>query len=78
VAPPLPDRARRGPPRWIGPGHELQTIALRRIERFIAIDYEEVRRNHAALAELAKCEAVTVFSAHDPEEYERLRAASAG
>jgi glyoxylase-like metal-dependent hydrolase (beta-lactamase superfamily II) len=51
--------------------------ALRYIERFIAIDYENVRANHATLAELAKRDDVTVFSAHDPVEYERLRAASA-
>jgi glyoxylase-like metal-dependent hydrolase (beta-lactamase superfamily II) len=50
--------------------------ALRRIERFIAVDYERVRANHAALAALAKHDDVTVFSAHDPVEYERLRAAS--
>jgi glyoxylase-like metal-dependent hydrolase (beta-lactamase superfamily II) len=50
--------------------------ALRGIERFIAIDYERVRRNHAVLAELAKRDGVTVFSAHDPVEYERLRSAS--
>ena len=50
--------------------------ALRLIERFIAIDYESVRANHAMLAELATREDVTVFSAHDPVEFERLRAAS--
>jgi glyoxylase-like metal-dependent hydrolase (beta-lactamase superfamily II) len=50
--------------------------ALRRVERFIATDYERVRRVHATLAELAKQRDVTVFSAHDPVEYERLRAAS--
>lgn len=49
---------------------------LRWIERFIAVDYKSVRSNHAALAELAKRDDVTVFSAHDPIEYERLRAAS--
>jgi len=50
--------------------------ALRGIERFIAFDYQRVRANHALLAELAKHDDVTVFSAHDPVEYERLRAAS--
>jgi glyoxylase-like metal-dependent hydrolase (beta-lactamase superfamily II) len=50
--------------------------ALRWIERFIAIDYESVRHDHALLAELARRDDVTVFSAHDPVEYERLRAAS--
>lgn len=50
--------------------------ALRWIERFIAADYESVRRAHAILAELAKQDDVTVFSAHDVVEYERLRAAS--
>jgi glyoxylase-like metal-dependent hydrolase (beta-lactamase superfamily II) len=50
--------------------------ALRGIERFIAIDYKRVRANHAMLAELAKNDDVTVFSAHDPVEYDRLRAAS--
>jgi glyoxylase-like metal-dependent hydrolase (beta-lactamase superfamily II) len=52
--------------------------ALRCVERFIAIDYERVRANHALLAELAKRDDVTVFSAHDPVEYDRLRAASTG
>jgi glyoxylase-like metal-dependent hydrolase (beta-lactamase superfamily II) len=50
--------------------------ALRRIERFIAVDYRAVRANHAALAELARRDDVTVFSAHDPVEYDRLRVAS--
>jgi glyoxylase-like metal-dependent hydrolase (beta-lactamase superfamily II) len=50
--------------------------ALCRVERFIAIDYERVRANHATLAELAKHHDVSVFSAHDPVGYERLRAAS--
>ena len=50
--------------------------ALRGIERFIAFDYQRVRANHALLAKLAKHDDVTVFSAHDPVEYERLRAAS--
>jgi len=50
--------------------------ALRWIERFIAIDYGRVRENHARLADLAKREDVTVFSAHDPIEFERLRAAA--
>jgi glyoxylase-like metal-dependent hydrolase (beta-lactamase superfamily II) len=47
---------------------------LRCVERLIASDYPRVRANHARLAELAKQEDVTVFSAHDPVEYERLRA----
>ncbi len=47
--------------------------ALRWIERFIAFDYASVRANHAILAELASRPGVTVFSAHDPVEYERLR-----
>jgi glyoxylase-like metal-dependent hydrolase (beta-lactamase superfamily II) len=50
---------------------------LRLVERFIALDYKAVRRTHAVLAELARREGVTVFSAHDAVEYERLRAASA-
>jgi glyoxylase-like metal-dependent hydrolase (beta-lactamase superfamily II) len=49
--------------------------ALRWIERFIAADYRRVRANHAALAALAKRDDVTVFSAHDAVEYDRLRAA---
>jgi glyoxylase-like metal-dependent hydrolase (beta-lactamase superfamily II) len=49
--------------------------ALRWIERFIAADYARVRENHRTLAELAKRDDVTVFSAHDPVEYERLSAA---
>jgi glyoxylase-like metal-dependent hydrolase (beta-lactamase superfamily II) len=49
---------------------------LRAIERFIAADYGRVRANHAMLAQLAGRDDVTVFSAHDPVEYERLRAAS--
>jgi len=48
--------------------------ALRGVERFIAFDYSRVRANHAMLAKLAKDEDVTVFSSHDPVEYERLRA----
>ena len=51
--------------------------ALRWIERSIAVDHKRVRANHAMLAGLAKRADVTVFSAHDPVEYERLRAASA-
>jgi glyoxylase-like metal-dependent hydrolase (beta-lactamase superfamily II) len=47
--------------------------ALRGVERFIAFDYRRVRANHAILAKLATHEDVTVFSAHDPVEYERLR-----
>jgi glyoxylase-like metal-dependent hydrolase (beta-lactamase superfamily II) len=50
--------------------------ALRGIERFIAFDYERVRSNHALFAQLAKHTDVTVFSAHDPVEFERLRARS--
>jgi glyoxylase-like metal-dependent hydrolase (beta-lactamase superfamily II) len=50
--------------------------ALRGIERFIAFDNKSVRANHAAFAELAKHDDVTIFSSHDPVEYERLRAAS--
>ncbi len=48
--------------------------ALRGAERFIAFDYARVRTNHAMLAELSKRDDVTLFSAHDPVEYERLRA----
>jgi glyoxylase-like metal-dependent hydrolase (beta-lactamase superfamily II) len=48
--------------------------ALRGIERFIAFDYPRVRANHALLADLAKHDDVTIFSAHDPVEYARLRA----
>jgi glyoxylase-like metal-dependent hydrolase (beta-lactamase superfamily II) len=50
--------------------------ALRCIERFIAIDYEKVKANHAQLADLAKRDGVTLFCAHDPVEFERLRARS--
>lgn len=50
--------------------------ALRWVERLIAFDYKGVRTTHAMLAELAKRHDVTVFSAHDPVEYERLRATS--
>jgi glyoxylase-like metal-dependent hydrolase (beta-lactamase superfamily II) len=48
--------------------------ALRGVERFIAFDYKRVRANHAILAKLARHDDVTVFSSHDPVEYERLRA----
>jgi glyoxylase-like metal-dependent hydrolase (beta-lactamase superfamily II) len=48
-------------------------FALRCVERLIASDYERVRRNHAILADLAKQPRVTVFSAHDPVEFDRLR-----
>ena len=50
--------------------------ALRGIERFIAFDYNSVRANHAIFAELAKHDDVTIFSSHDPVEYERLLAAN--
>jgi glyoxylase-like metal-dependent hydrolase (beta-lactamase superfamily II) len=50
---------------------------LRSIERLIAFDYARVRANHATLARLAKQDDVTIFSSHDPVEYERLRAATA-
>jgi glyoxylase-like metal-dependent hydrolase (beta-lactamase superfamily II) len=50
--------------------------ALRGVERFIAFDHRRVRLNHAVLAELAKQDDVTLFSAHDPVEYERLRSRS--
>jgi glyoxylase-like metal-dependent hydrolase (beta-lactamase superfamily II) len=49
--------------------------ALRGVERFIAFDHKSVRAVHPILAELAKYDDVTVFSSHDPVEYERLRAA---
>jgi glyoxylase-like metal-dependent hydrolase (beta-lactamase superfamily II) len=49
---------------------------LRCVERLIASDYESVRANHALLEKLAKRDDVTVFSAHDPIEYDRLRAAT--
>ena len=52
--------------------------ALRAVERFIAFDYERVRANHAMFAELAKRDHVTIFSSHDPVEYERLRAPQPG
>jgi hypothetical protein len=42
------------------------------IERFIAVDYRRVRANHARLAALSRHDDVTVFSAHDPVEFERL------
>jgi len=50
--------------------------ALRGVERFIAFDYRRVRANHSALAHLAKHEDVTVFSAHDPVEFDRLQGGS--
>lgn len=49
---------------------------LRWIERFISVDYGRVRENHARLAGLAKDGDVTVFSSHDPIEFDRLRAAT--
>ena len=52
--------------------------ALQGIERLIAFDYTSVRANHAIFAQLAKHDDVTIFSAHDPVEYERLRAATGG
>jgi glyoxylase-like metal-dependent hydrolase (beta-lactamase superfamily II) len=42
------------------------------IERLIASDYRSVRANHAKLAELAKRHDVTVFSSHDPVEFQQL------
>jgi len=50
--------------------------ALRGMERFIAFDYTRVRASHAMFAELAKHDDVTIFSAHDPVEYERVLTAS--
>jgi glyoxylase-like metal-dependent hydrolase (beta-lactamase superfamily II) len=50
--------------------------ALRGVERLIAFDHEGVLASHAILAELARHDDVTVFSSHDPVEYERLLAAS--
>ncbi len=47
--------------------------ALRWIERWIAADYASVRKNHAMLSALSQRPDVTVFSAHDPVEYDRLR-----
>lgn len=52
--------------------------ALRWIERFISVDYARVRETHRKLAELATHADVTVFSAHDPVELERLRASRGG
>ena len=49
---------------------------LRGVERFIASDYKSVRANHAIFAQLATHDDVTVFSSHDPVEYDRLRAAT--
>ena len=57
-------KATPGPPPW----------PLRLVERFIAVDYRRVRANHALLAALARRDDVTVFSAHDPVEFARLRA----
>jgi glyoxylase-like metal-dependent hydrolase (beta-lactamase superfamily II) len=51
--------------------------ALRSIERFIASDYRRVCANHAIFAQLAQHDDVTIFSSHDPVEYDRLRAMSA-
>jgi hypothetical protein len=48
--------------------------ALRHVERLIAFDYKRLRANHAMLAKLATHEDVTVFSSHDPVEFDRLRA----
>jgi glyoxylase-like metal-dependent hydrolase (beta-lactamase superfamily II) len=48
--------------------------ALRGVERFIAFDYKRVRANQTLLARLARHPDVTLFSSHDPVEYERLRA----
>lgn len=50
--------------------------ALRWVERFIAFDYDRVRAVHTMLAKLARRDGVTVFSSHDPVEYDRLRALS--
>ena len=47
-------------------------VALRWIERFIASDYDTVRANHTQLAALANDDDVTIFSSHDPVEFERL------
>ncbi|HRW38377.1 MAG: MBL fold metallo-hydrolase [Acidimicrobiales bacterium] len=48
---------------------------IRRFEQVVAVDRQRVARNHERLAELARDHGgeVTVFSAHDAGELERLR-----
>ena len=50
--------------------------ALRAVERLVAFDHRRVRTNHSVLAALAGHDDVTLFSAHDPVEYEQLRSGS--
>jgi glyoxylase-like metal-dependent hydrolase (beta-lactamase superfamily II) len=50
--------------------------ALRAVEHLVAFDHRRVRTNHSVLAALARHDDMTLFSAHDPVEYEQLRSGS--
>ena len=58
----------------VDPSRGKPGIAGRVFERAVAVDYRAVKENHARLRELARehRHEVTVFSAHDPNEYARL------
>lgn len=58
----------------VRPGAGAAPPGLRVFERLVAVDYARVLDNHARLRELARAPDVTVFSAHDPEELDTLRA----
>ncbi len=49
---------------------------MERFERLVAIDRSRLAENHARLGALARADDVTVFSAHDPDEFDALRASA--
>jgi glyoxylase-like metal-dependent hydrolase (beta-lactamase superfamily II) len=51
------------------------TWGMERFERLVAIERSRLAENHARLGELARAADVTVFSAHDPDEFDALRVA---
>ena len=53
---------------------EKAPFGLQLFERMVATDYRKVLDNHRRLGELTSDPSVTVFSAHDPREFEAARA----
>lgn len=64
----------------VDPSAEAPRLGLQVFERAVAWKYPRVLQNHERLRELATKhrERVTVFSAHDPSEFERLVAQERG
>jgi glyoxylase-like metal-dependent hydrolase (beta-lactamase superfamily II) len=60
----------------IDPLRPSPTAAVERFERLVAVDYRRVKRNHERLTELANAKhlGMHIFSAHDPDEFDRLAA----